>query len=64
MKLKTKQPRYKLPPYSQVLAVYIEGNQRHNQMHAIMLPMIPVDQLRGDSTKSCLLYTSPSPRDS
>ena len=52
MKLKTKQPRYKLPPYSEVLAVYIEGNQRHNQMHDIMLPMLPIDQLGGDVTKS------------
>lgn len=45
MKLRKGQPRYKMPPYSRVEHVRIEGNQRHNQMCAIMLPLVGIEHL-------------------
>jgi len=38
MKLRTGRQKYKLPEHSQILAVFVEGNQKYNQMinHHIM----------------------------
>lgn len=48
MKLRKGQARYKLPPFSRVLNVVVEGNHRHNQMYDVLLPIVPFDQARCD----------------
>lgn len=45
MKLKVGKPRYNLPPYSQILGVYVLGNQKHNQMISFNLYQVPIAQL-------------------
>ena len=45
MKLRTGQALYKIPEHSQILCVYIEGNQRHNQMWSYLLQLIDIGDL-------------------
>jgi len=45
MKLRRGRSRYRMPAYSYIEHVRIEGYQRHNQMHLITLSLIGVEQL-------------------
>lgn len=40
MKLRKGKTKYKLPAYSQVVAAWIEGNQKHNQLHRYVLQIV------------------------
>ena len=50
MKLRGGRCRYKIPEHSQVLAVYIFGNQRHNQMVSYVLQLCKIEDI-GDNKK-------------
>lgn len=45
MKLRKGRSHYKIPAHSQVFQVFIEGNQRHNQMAALMLCQTSLEDL-------------------
>lgn len=45
MKLRRGRAVYKVPPYSQILCAYVEGNQRHNQMVSYMLQQVDLGDL-------------------
>lgn len=51
MKLKTGNPRYKIPAFSRIETVLVEGNQKHNQMCAMRLQQIPLGEIRIDETR-------------
>ena len=46
MKLRKGKPRYPMPPHSQIIGVYLEGHQRHNQMAAFPLYQVPIEEVR------------------
>jgi hypothetical protein len=44
MKLRTKKSRYKIPPISQIIGMYVEGNQKHNQMCSYALYRVSLEE--------------------
>ena len=68
MKLRRGRPSYKIPGHSQILSVYIEGNQRHNQMCAFILQHVAISDIPnpaknskpslGQPTVCCVRYKS------
>jgi hypothetical protein len=62
MKLRKVKAKYKLPADSRVLRVWVEGNQRHNKMHAYLVPIVPAITLwreqksAGKMPKACAVY--------
>lgn len=45
MKLRKGRARYKIPAFSKILHVIIDGNQRHNQMFAYRLIQVPMSEI-------------------
>lgn len=51
MKLRTGHPRYKIPAFSRIETVLVEGNQKHNQMRAMRLQQVPLGEIRTNETR-------------
>ncbi len=47
MKLRRGESRYKIPPHSEMLQVYVEGNQEHNQMVGYVLAQVSNTEMSG-----------------
>lgn len=45
MKLRKGKPRYKIPAHSDIIGVYVEGNQKHNQMCHYALQRVALEEL-------------------
>lgn len=45
MKLRKGRVHYRLPPFSAVKVVLLEGNTRHNQMYDVLLPIVSLEQI-------------------
>ncbi len=49
MKLRRGKPRYTIPAHSSIVGVYIEGNQKHNQMCSYVLYQVTLEDVRQTS---------------
>jgi hypothetical protein len=56
MKLQTGKARYKIPAQSQILGVYVDGNQPHNQMCSIMLRQVRLGEIEPSDVRGFPVY--------
>jgi hypothetical protein len=45
MRLTKNKTNYVLPRFSAIQSVRLRGNQRYNQMHDILLPVVPIERM-------------------
>lgn len=58
MKLRTGHPRYKIPAFSRIETVLVEGNQKYNQTCAMRLQQVPIGDIEISETRGFPVYFS------